>query len=115
MLIRFSFKNFKSFKNENCLDMEATSLKEHEYNVAKTENGESGSGRNRHKQYATDESGGYSYESGCTGQCDGVQKSLCRLRKGIGCVENPDISNLGNRIAEYLTFAIRQRPLFRNI
>ena len=40
MLIRFSFKNFKSFKNENCLDMEATSLKEHEYNVAKTENGE---------------------------------------------------------------------------
>lgn len=35
MLIRFSFKNFKSFKNENCLDMEATSLKEHEYNVAK--------------------------------------------------------------------------------
>ncbi len=27
MLIRFSFKNFKSFKNENCLDMEATSLK----------------------------------------------------------------------------------------
>ena len=40
MLIRFSFKNFKSFKNENCLDMEATSLKEHEYNVAKTENAE---------------------------------------------------------------------------
>ena len=40
MLIRFSFKNFKSFKNENCLDMESTSLKEHEYNVAKTENGE---------------------------------------------------------------------------
>ena len=40
MLIRFSFKNFKSFKNENCLDMEATSLKEHEYNVAKINNGE---------------------------------------------------------------------------
>ncbi len=40
MLIRFSFKNFKSFKNENCLDMEATSLKEHEYNVAKTNNGD---------------------------------------------------------------------------
>ena len=37
MLIRFSFKNFKSFKNENCLDMEATSLKEHEYNVVKTD------------------------------------------------------------------------------
>ena len=40
MLIRFSFKNFKSFKNENCLDMEATALKEHEYNVAKTEKGD---------------------------------------------------------------------------
>ncbi len=40
MLIRFSFKNFKSFKNGNCLDMEATSLKEHEYNVAKINNGE---------------------------------------------------------------------------
>ena len=40
MLIRFSFKNFQSFKNENCLDMEATSLKEHEYNVAKIDNGE---------------------------------------------------------------------------
>ena len=38
MLIRFSFKNFKSFKNENCLDMEATSLKENEYNVAKIDN-----------------------------------------------------------------------------
>ena len=37
MLIRFSFKNFKSFKNENVLDMEATSLKEHEYNVVKTD------------------------------------------------------------------------------
>ncbi len=40
MLIRFSFKNFKSFKDENCLDMEATSLKEHEYNVAKVDNDE---------------------------------------------------------------------------
>ena len=38
MLIRFSFKNFKSFKNENVLDMEATSIKEHEYNVVKKEN-----------------------------------------------------------------------------
>ena len=38
MLIRFSFKNFKSFKDENCLDMEATALKEHEYNNTKTEN-----------------------------------------------------------------------------
>lgn len=40
MLIRFSFKNFKSFKDENCLDMEATSLKEHEYNVTKIDKGE---------------------------------------------------------------------------
>ena len=38
MLIRFSFKNFKSFRDENLLDMEATALKEHEYNVAKEEN-----------------------------------------------------------------------------
>ncbi len=38
MLIRFSFRNFKSFKDENLLDMEATSLKEHEYNVVKTDN-----------------------------------------------------------------------------
>lgn len=38
MLIRFSFKNFKSFKDENLLDMEATALKEHEYNIARTEN-----------------------------------------------------------------------------
>ena len=40
MLIRFSFKNFKSFKGENCLDMEATSLKEHKYNVTKIDNSE---------------------------------------------------------------------------
>ena len=33
MLIKFNFKNFKSFKNENCLDMEAASIKEHEYNT----------------------------------------------------------------------------------
>ena len=39
MLIRFSFENFKSFKNETCLDMEATSLKEHEYNITETKNG----------------------------------------------------------------------------
>lgn len=39
MLIRFSFKNFKSFKDENLLDMEATSLKEHEYNLIETDNG----------------------------------------------------------------------------
>ena len=40
MLISFSFKNFKSFKNENCLDMRATTLKEHEYNIVKTDNGD---------------------------------------------------------------------------
>lgn len=33
MLIKFNFKNFKSFKNENCLDMVATSIKEHDYNL----------------------------------------------------------------------------------
>ena len=33
MLIKFNFKNFKSFKNENCLDMKAASIKEHEYNT----------------------------------------------------------------------------------
>ena len=38
MLIRFSFKNFKSFRDENCLDMRATVLKEHEYNVANINN-----------------------------------------------------------------------------
>ena len=36
MLIRFNFKNYKSFKEENCLDMEATSIKEHDYNVVET-------------------------------------------------------------------------------
>ena len=38
MLIKFNFENFKSFKNENCLDMEATSLKEHEYNLINLNN-----------------------------------------------------------------------------
>lgn len=38
MLIKFSFKNFKSFRDENCLDMRATVLKEHEYNVANINN-----------------------------------------------------------------------------
>lgn len=38
MLIAFNYKNFKSFKNESRLDMEATALKEHEYNVIKLEN-----------------------------------------------------------------------------
>lgn len=38
MLIKFSFKNFKSFRDETCLDMRATVLKEHEYNVANINN-----------------------------------------------------------------------------
>ena len=38
MLIAFNYKNFKSFKNENRLDMEATALKEHEHNVVKMKN-----------------------------------------------------------------------------
>ena len=38
MLIAFNYKNFKSFKNENRLDMQATILKEHEYNVVKMKN-----------------------------------------------------------------------------
>ena len=38
MLIAFNYKNFKSFKNENRLDMEATALKEYEYNVVKMKN-----------------------------------------------------------------------------
>ena len=33
MLIKFNFRNFKSFKNENCLDMEAATIKEHDYNT----------------------------------------------------------------------------------
>lgn len=40
MLIIFSFKSFKSFKDKNYLDMEAISLKEHKYNVDKIDNGE---------------------------------------------------------------------------
>lgn len=38
MLIAFNYKNFKSFKNENRLDMQATILKEHKYNVVKMKN-----------------------------------------------------------------------------
>ena len=33
MLIQFNFENFKSFYNEMSLDMTATSIKEHEYNL----------------------------------------------------------------------------------
>ena len=39
MLIQFSFKNYKSFKNETLLDMTATSIKEHPYNLIETDNG----------------------------------------------------------------------------
>lgn len=38
MLIKFNFKNFKSFKNENSLDMEAAAIKEHEYNTIDVKN-----------------------------------------------------------------------------
>lgn len=38
MLLKFNFKNFKSFKNENSLDMEATPIKEHEYNTVNVDN-----------------------------------------------------------------------------
>ena len=75
--------------------MEATSLKEHEYNVAKTENGESGSGRNQHGQYATDESGGYSYESGCTGQCGWHAENVIRpFGRVSGICKEPSGSGL---------------------
>ena len=36
MLIQFNFKNFKSFKNETTLDMTATSITEHPYNLIDT-------------------------------------------------------------------------------
>lgn len=40
MLIQFNFKNFKSFKNETTLDMTATSITEHPYNLIECDNGE---------------------------------------------------------------------------
>lgn len=33
MLIQFNFKNYKSFKDETTLNMTATSIKEHAYNL----------------------------------------------------------------------------------
>lgn len=38
MLIKFNFKNFKSFKEENQLDMEASAIKEHTYNITTKNN-----------------------------------------------------------------------------
>lgn len=38
MLIQFNFKNFKSFKNQTTLDMTATSITEHPYNLIKGNN-----------------------------------------------------------------------------
>lgn len=38
MLIQFNFKNFKSFKDETTLDMTATSITEHPYNLIESEN-----------------------------------------------------------------------------
>ncbi len=40
MLIQFNFKNYKSYKDENSLDMTATSIKEHPYNLILLPNGE---------------------------------------------------------------------------
>lgn len=40
MLVQFTFKNFKSFKNEATIDMTATSIKEHSYNVIETKLGD---------------------------------------------------------------------------
>ena len=40
MLIQFNFKNYKSYKDENSLDMTATSIKEHPYNLISLQNGE---------------------------------------------------------------------------
>lgn len=41
MLVQFNFKNFKSFRNEATLDMTATSIKEHPYNLVETKPGNS--------------------------------------------------------------------------
>lgn len=40
MLIQFSFKNFKSFKDETLVDLTASSVKEHPYNLIETVNGD---------------------------------------------------------------------------
>jgi len=40
MLIQFNFKNFKSFKDETTLDMTATSIKEHSYNLIESAYGD---------------------------------------------------------------------------
>ncbi|KJS87013.1 MAG: transporter [Peptococcaceae bacterium BICA1-8] len=40
MLLQFNFSNFKSYKNPVSLDMTATSIKEHAYNLITTANGE---------------------------------------------------------------------------
>lgn len=40
MLIQFNFNNYKSYKNETSLDMTATSIKEHPYNLISNTKGE---------------------------------------------------------------------------
>lgn len=40
MLIQFNFKNFKSFKDDSSLDMTATSITEHPYNLINSDNNE---------------------------------------------------------------------------
>ena len=39
MLIQFNYKNFKSYRDETSLDMTATSIKEHQYNVIESMQG----------------------------------------------------------------------------
>jgi len=39
MLVQFNFKNYKSFKNETSLDMTASSIKEHPYNLIEMKTG----------------------------------------------------------------------------
>jgi AAA15 family ATPase/GTPase len=40
MLIQFNFRNFKSFKDDSSLDMTATSITEHPYNLINSDNNE---------------------------------------------------------------------------
>lgn len=40
MLIQFNFKNFKSYRDDTSLDMTATSIKEHQYNVIENVKGD---------------------------------------------------------------------------
>ena len=96
MLIRFSFKNFKSFKNENCLDMEATSLKEHEYNIVKTENGD-------YLKIAA------IYGANASGKTN-VLQAFCYMKKKVLV---SDDSRINNNLSEenIFTFMINNEPI----